>query len=92
MVTKEKLGQLCKAINEACNAPSYPYIEVEGKPVEVIGHYHVSFAYGGVCLERTVSQSGGTVDVFNVGYTTRLVLSMLMQAYLQGIEIGKGLK
>jgi len=51
-----------------------------------IGHYHISGAYGGVCLHRTDNENGGVTDVFNCGHVPKRDLYNRMRAYLEGIE------
>ncbi len=94
MTTQKDLARLCQRINVACGNPVDP---IEPNPSGkgyrwIVGCYHVSSAYGGVCLEKITSEGGGTTDIFSVGYVSKSVLERLMQAYLQGIETGKGLK
>ena len=87
-ITDKDLDTLALRINELQGTPLQPY--ADGKPQA--NCYHVQQAYGGVNLARmsSVSGSSGTSNIFAIGYTTKRDLYNRMQAYICGIEAGKG--
>ena len=51
-----------------------------------VGHYHLSWAYGGVCLHRLASEWGAVNQVFGGGYGTKRELFEKINAFISGIE------
>tara|TARA_R110002020_G_scaffold160008_4_gene344330 strand:+ start:529 stop:894 length:366 start_codon:yes stop_codon:yes gene_type:complete len=87
-ITATQLEHMALFINKALGAPtSYhaPGQSLLSWKIE-IGHYHISGAYGGVCLHRTDNENGGVTDVFNCGHVPKRDLYNRMRAYLEGIE------
>ena len=52
-----------------------------------IGHYHLSFAYGGVALEQTMNEGGGVYSTFNCGHVPKRELFNRICAFIDGIEL-----
>lgn len=88
-VTYSVLNKLAEAINNATSAPTEYSLTRDGKHETQIGHFHVSRAYGGVCLNKTVNESGAAIDVFNCGHVSNAELQIRMRAFLQGIKEGQ---
>ena len=89
-ITQHDLEVLVNKINKATGSPEVSYIKNdEGKLVASIGHYHLSYAYGGVALDRMVSDGGGVTRISNTGFGTKKELYNFMIAYLDGISEGK---
>lgn len=74
--------------------------ELTGNPMEYstptnngrninIGHYHISHAYGGVCLHQTVNSGGGVTCPLSNGHGPKRDLYNELNALIRGIEIGK---
>lgn len=84
-ITRAHLDAKCATINSMTRSPAEPSRTVDGKYVANVGNYHVSGAYGGYCLHRMVSESGGVRDVFDCGHTTARELAGLMSAYMAGL-------
>lgn len=85
-ITQKQLEQVVNRINEVTNSPMESYSKTAEKFKANIGNYHLSYAYGGVCLHRIVSDCGGVEDVFYSGHTTKRDLYNRMQSYLLGLE------
>ncbi len=85
-ITQKNLDKLCDTINKVTNSPMTPYTRIDGKTKANLGNYHISSAYGGVCLQRMSNESGGVSTVINLGYTTKRNLYDLMNAYLKGLR------
>ena len=80
-IRKHDLEMIVERINRITNSPLETYVkDAEGKFKAQIGNYHLSWAYGGVCLHRICNDSGGVNVVINSGYTTKRDLYRLMHA------------
>lgn len=85
-ITQRYLDSLCERINNAKKTPAQPYERLDGNLVGQIGNYHISGAYGGVCLHQIATKSGGVRDVFSCGHVTKRDLYNRMSAYLVACE------
>ena len=88
-ITQEDLIVLVDKINKLTNSPPLAYssdVTDFGKPVACVGHYHLSYAYGGVKLERFVSEGGGVEAVSPHGYGTKRELYQWMTAFVAGLQ------
>ncbi len=94
-ITDKHLQAVCDRINRITKSPMEPWAldPVKGKHVAQIGNYHISHAYGGVCLHRMVNEGGGVSSVLGYGHGTKRELYERMQAFIAGIgaaeEMGK---
>lgn len=84
-ITRSFLEAKAATINSMRGAPAEPYRTVDGKAVANKGNYHISGAYGGYCLHRMCSESGGVSDVFSCGHIPARQLAGLMSAYTAGL-------
>ena len=84
--TQKQLEFMCERINSAKKTPAKPYERIDGSLVGQIGNFHLSGAYGGVCLHQTMNESGGIRDVFSCGHVTKRDLYNRMSAYLVACE------
>lgn len=81
------LEYLCKRLNEVTKSPLKQYIRNESGKLEAqIGNFHLSQAYGGVCLHRIMSVGGGITKPISMGYETKKDAYKLIAAYLEGVE------
>lgn len=81
------LETLCQWINERTGSPLTPYTRGEdGRQKANIGNYHLSHAYGGVCLHRMHNESGGVTTPLIHGHVPKRELETAMRAFLAGIE------
>ena len=85
-ITRKQLDFLCERINNAKKTPAKPYERIDGSLVGQIGNYHLSGAYGGVCLHQTMTEGGGVRDVFSCGHVPKRDLYQMMSAYLVACE------
>ena len=94
-ITDKHLQAVCDRINRITKSPMEPYVHdpVKGKHVAQVGNYHISHAYGGVCLHRMVNDAGGVSSVLGYGYVPKRELYERMRAFIAGIgaaeEVGK---
>jgi len=88
-VTKKDLEMVMARINKVTGNPETVYTRKDGTYQANPGCYHLSWAYGGVCLEQMSNEGGGVRTILHTGYTTKSRLMEAMQAYLKGLEEGK---
>ena len=89
-ITEKQLQAVVDRINRITNSPMVPYAKVGDKYVAQIGNYHLSHAYGGVSLERMSNDGGGVTQPFGCGHVSKRDLYNRMQAFLSGLDAGKG--
>jgi len=91
-VTQAHLESIVARINRMTGSPDTPWVKRSDRPGmdAHIGNYHLSYAYGGVCLHRMSNTSGGVSDVFSCGHIPKRELADRMHAFLDGIEAAKG--
>jgi hypothetical protein len=82
-ITDKQLNALCDYLNKITNSPLKPW--ADGRAA--VGNYHISHAYGGVCLHRHVNESGGVNCPLSHGHGTKRELYNQMQAFIKGLEV-----
>ena len=85
-ITNKDLESLVKRINIITDSPLEPHTRVNGKYTANIGCYHLSYAYGGVSLQRMHNSSGGVESVIKSGHVSKRELYNLMHAFITGLE------
>jgi hypothetical protein len=80
-VTQAQLMEVVDRINRITGSPMTPY--TDGKIN--IGNYHLSGAYGGVCLHRMHNQGGGVSSPLSTGHIPKRELLNLMHSYIMGL-------
>lgn len=86
-ITEAQLKHLVSIINRLTGNVDEPYTDRKAN----IGNYHLSYAYGGVCLHQMVNEGGGIRTVLMDGYVTKRELYDAMSAFIDGLEAGKQL-
>lgn len=89
-INDRDLQKLCDELNKATGSPLAPWRTEEGRNRANIGNYHISHAYGGVCLHRMSNESGGVSTPLYAYHDTKRKLYDAMRAMLAGIELVKG--
>lgn len=89
-VTIKDLEAIVKRINIITNSPLESYTAIENKDgtrklQSNIGNYHLSWAYGGVCLHRMHNDAGGVTTPLNSGHVSKKELQKLLFAYIAGL-------
>ena len=86
-ITDKQLDSLCDYLNMITNSPAtYGTRNEDGQFKANIGNYHISHAYGGVCLHR-VSNDGGGVNTPIISYhAPKRELYNCMHAFIKGLE------
>lgn len=87
--SKKTLEKLCELINTATGSPLTPYTRTESGLTANIGNFHLSGAYGGVCVHRMHNQSGGVTEPIWSGHISKAKAETKMRAYLAGLEMPK---
>jgi hypothetical protein len=82
-VTEKHLQAIVDRLNRITGSPMKPY---EGNKAQ-IGNYHLSHAYGGVCLHRMHNDAGGVSSPLSTGHITKRELAGLMHAFMAGMEM-----
>jgi hypothetical protein len=86
-ITEKNLKALAARINEVTGSPMQTWSRKEdGGMVANVGNYHISFAYGGVNLERITNQGGGVSCPLGMGHGPKRALWDKMHAFLAGLE------
>ncbi len=76
-------------LNRITNSPSAPYVRVDGHTVAQIGNFHLSHAYGGVCLHRMSNDGGGVSDALSIGHVPKRELYSALYAFIRGLEFSE---
>ena len=84
-ITEKHLQAIVDRINRITGSPAAPYIDGKAQ----VGNYHLSHAYGGVCLHRMHNDGGGVTSPLSTGHTTNRQLQGLLYAFINGIETAK---
>ena len=86
-ITEKQLQAIVDRINSITGSPMESYTkESSGHYRANVGNYHLSFAYGGVALDRMVSAGGGVTCPLGSGHVTKRELAEKMWAFLAGLE------
>lgn len=80
-ITESQLQAVVDRLNRITGSPMTPYANGKAQ----IGNYHLSHAYGGVCLHRMHNEGGGVSAPLSAGHVTKRELYGLMQAYISGL-------
>jgi hypothetical protein len=91
-ITDKQLDNLAKWLNELTNSPTeYSHRDENGHFRSNVGNYHISHAYGGVCLHRIVNEGGGVTCPIVGGHIPKRALFEQMHAYIKGLLDAKKL-
>jgi uncharacterized membrane protein YqiK len=76
-ITDSMLNARVKRLNELTQSPAEPYSRIDGKNVANIGNFHLSHAYGGVCLHRMYNDGGGVTTRLSATTQTSVTCTTL---------------
>lgn len=86
-ITDTMLDALCERLNKATGSPLTPYTRTAEHGLKAnVGNFHISHAYGGVCLHRMSNTGGGVTTPLSAGHVTKRELWNEMHAFLRGLE------
>ena len=80
------LEYLVSQINTLTDSPATPYTRDGDKMKANIGNFHLSQAYGGVCVHRMANDSGACSEPIWSGHGTRKEAEMKLRAYISGLQ------
>jgi hypothetical protein len=81
-ITDKHLDAIVDRLNSITNSPVVPYVN----GVAQVGNYHISHAYGGVCLHRMYNDAGGVSSPLSTGHIPKRELAGLLHSFIAGIE------
>ena len=84
-ITEKFLQSKVDYLNKLTGSPVEPYLNGKAQ----IGNFHLSHAYGGVCLHRMYNEGGGVSSPLSIGHVSKRELAGLLSAYINGIESTK---
>lgn len=87
-ITEKHLQAVVDRLNRITGSPVAPYIDGKAQ----IGNYHISHAYGGVCLHRMHNEGGGVSSPLSTGHITKRELAGLLHAFIAGINTSEEVK
>jgi len=89
-ITDKHLKAAIDRINRMLGTPSEPYVRNPdtGAYEAQIGCYHLSHAYGGVCVHVMHNDSGGVSAPISQGHIKKRDLYERIHAYIRGLETG----
>ena len=86
-ITQKQLQAVVDRINRMTGSPLESWTrQPDGTIKANIGNYHLSGAYGGVCLYQMVSEGGGVTCPLGIGHVPKRELYELMQAFISGLQ------
>lgn len=85
-ITEKHLEATINRINRITGSPEKPYSTIDGKFTANVGNYHLSGAYGGVCLHRMHNDGGGVSSPLGGGYVPKRELYERMHAFIAGLD------
>jgi hypothetical protein len=88
-ITDRDLIGMVDRLNRITKSPSTPYARVDGRSAAQIGNFHLSHAYGGVCLHRMVDDGGGASDVLSIGHVPKRDLYNALHAFIRGMDFAE---
>jgi len=84
-ITDKHLQAKIDRLNKMTGSPATPYADGKAQ----IGNYHLSHAYGGVCLHRMYNEGGGVTSPLSIGHIPKRELAGLLDAFMAGLEAAK---
>lgn len=85
-ITIANLQAVVDRINRLTGSPSTPWRREGDRNRANIGNYHLSHAYGGVCLHRMANEGGGVTAPLGLGHVPKRELYEQLHAFARGIE------
>lgn len=80
-ITIKTLESMVGRLNQITNSP-----ETMGSPDANIGHWMLSQAYGGVCVESITNSAGGTSCPIWIGHIPKRDAFAMLNVFLNGLE------
>ena len=88
-ITEKRIQVQVDYLNELTGSPMEQSTRVDGRYQANIGNFHISHAYGGVCIHRMHNTGGGvTTPIISYHAPKREVYEKLT-SFIAGIEFNK---
>lgn len=88
-ITDKDLQYAIDRLNRATDSPMTPYTKrADGTCEANTGNFHLSHAYGGVCVHRMHDSGGGVTTPITAGYVPKRELYNCLHAFIAGFELG----
>ena len=88
-ITIANLQAVVDRINRVTGSPSTPWRREGDRNRANIGNYHLSHAYGGVCLHRMANEGGGVTTPLGSGHVPKRELYEQLHAFARGLEMAR---
>lgn len=88
-ITDKMLQARVDYLNKITGSPATAYTKTDKGMKANIGHFHIDHAYGGVSLERMMSEGGGVESISDLGHITKRELFNWITAYISGIQFAR---
>ena len=85
-ITIKMLESRVDCLNKILNRPPTAYTRSGTKFEANIGNFHLSEAYGGVCVHEMLGKGGGITEPIFYGHRPKREAFNLLNAYIRGIE------
>ena len=90
-ITNKQIEAQIDHLNKLTGSPETPWARVDGRNTANVGNYHLSGAYGGVCVHRMENTGGGVSTPISYGHVPKRELYEKLVSFIAGIETGKQL-
>lgn len=81
-ITEAHLQAKIDRLNKITGSPAEPYTDGKAN----VGNFHLSHAYGGVCLHRMHNDGGAVSSPLSTGHVSKRELAGLLSAFIAGVE------
>lgn len=88
-VSKSMLQNKIDLINEMTNSPMEYATKTDQGIRCNVGHFHLSQAYGGYCLQRTMNEGGGCQTPIGLGHITGKEICHQLDGFIAALRIIK---
>ena len=86
-ISIKTLEILVTRLNKITNSPETPWTrDSNGKMHANIGNFHLSQAYGGVCVHRMHSEGGGITTPISHGHIPKREAYNQLHSFINGLE------
>lgn len=90
-ITESMLEARVERLNKLTGAPLTSYTRIDGKLRANVGNFHLSHAYGGVCVHQMANEGGGVRTPILGYHAPKRECFDALCAFIAGIEYAKEL-
>jgi len=89
-ISIKQLEAMVARLNRLTDSPPKPYErDDDGRLRAQIGNWHISQAYGGVCVERMANEGGGVSCPIWMGHVPKREAYNRLSAFIAGLEFNQ---